>query len=445
MQMNPYTFAQIGGDRDVRQRRFVARGLAVFVSVALGCGAAGVATADEPPQPYLEEPTYEQAPHLFGEWDGLRHRLADRGVTVLADNTSFYIGNASGGFRESFDFGGHGDYVILADGEKLGWREGLHLKLRAEHRFGETIVEDVGCFISPTLVADLPVFGSEQLYLTNVLLTQELTDALSVFAGKMDTLDGDMNAFAHGRGKTQFSNMGFVFNPIVGATVPYSTLGAGFVYHPEVGPMLMVTVLNSVDTTNTSGFGELFNDGLLLSVALRVPTRVLDKPGHQLLGGTWNNRTYTSISEAYIPYPDVTIPTTRGSWCVYWNCDQYLVVDDEDESRGWGTFGRAGIADEDTSPMAWFLSFGIGGNVMSATRGGDTFGVGWYYAATSSQIGTLITSQFGLIGDGQGVECFYNYELTPAIRITPDVQYIVPSLRAAEPAWIAGLRALVSF
>lgn len=49
------------------------------------------------------------------------------------------------------------------------------------------------------------------------------------------------------------------------------------------------------------------------------------------------------------------------------------------------------------------------------------------------------------IGDGQGVECFYNYELTPAIRITPDMQYVVPALRAAEPSLIVGMRALVSF
>jgi hypothetical protein len=34
---------------------------------------------------------------------------------------------------------------------------------------------------------------------------------------------------------------------------------------------------------------------------------------------------------------------------------------------------------------------------------------------------------------------------TPAIRITPDVQYVVPSLRLAEPAVNAGVRGLVSF
>ena len=415
------------------------------VALGLWWCLAGLALADDPPQPYVEEPSYTMAPHLLGTTDGFRERLAAAGVTVLADNTGFYIGNTNGGFDQAFDYAGHGDYVLIADGGKLAGQEGLYLKLRAEHRYGETIVGNVGCFISPTLIADLPVYGSEQVYLTNVLLTQELTDAFSVFAGKLDTLDGDMNAFAHGRGKTQFSNMGFVFNPIVSATVPYSTLGAGFVAHPEDGPMLMLTVLNSTDTTGTSGFGELFNDGVLLSAAVRVPTNWFDRPGHQLLGGTWNSRTYTSIAEAYIPYPDVATPTTRGSWCLYWNFDQFLVVDPADDTRGWGPFGRAGIADETTSPIDMFLSFGVGGNVPGRRRPDDTFGIGWYYASASRQIGTLITSQFGPIGDGQGVECFYNYAVTPAVRITPDVQYVVPALRSAEPALIFGIRSLVSF
>jgi len=170
------------------------------------------------------------------------------------------------------------------------------------------------------------------------------------------------------------------------------------------------------DTTATSGFDTLFNDGMLLSAAVRVPTNWFGRPGHQLLGGTWNSRTYASISEAYIPYPNVATPTTQGSWCLYWNFDQYLFVDPADETWGWGPFGRAGIADPNTSPIDAFLSFGVGGNVLGRTRHNDTFGIGWYYASTSPQIGTLITSQFGPIGNGQGIECFYNYELTRTVR-----------------------------
>ncbi len=415
--------------------------LVLLLGAWIALGTPGRAQEWQPDQ----SPALLDSPTLTGDWHGLRTNWAERGLSFYGDNTSFYFGNTAGGFKRDFDFGGHGDYIALVDAEKMGLAEGLSLKLRAEHRFGETLVSDAGCFFSPTIAADLPVYNSERLYLTNVLLTQKLTDTLAVFAGKFDTLDGDLNAFAHGRGKTQFSNIAFVFNPIVSATVPYSTLGAGIVLTEDDAPVAMFTVLNSTDTSGTSGFNQLFNDGVLLSASLRLPTQWGGLPGHHLFGGTWNNRTYTNLRESYVEYPSVTIPTTRGSWCLYWNADQYWAVFPGESLRGWGSFARAGIADEVTSPLSWFLSFGIGGDSPIASRPADTFGIGWYYAATSSLIGPLITAQFGPIGNGQGVECFYNYQLTPAIRLTPDLQVLVPSLTDNGTALIVGLRAQLIF
>ena len=411
-----------------------------------GGASSALAAADDPPQPYVEEPPYEMAPHLLGAQDGFRERLAAAGVTILADNTGFFIGNTNGGFDQAFDYAGHGDYCVIADGGKLGVHDGLYLKLRAEHRYGETIVGNVGCFISPTLIADLPVYDSEELYLTNVLLTQELTDAFSVFAGKMDTLDGDMNAFAHGRGKTQFSNMGFVFNPIVGATVPYSTLGAG---------------IRAPSRRRADGDGDRAqldrHDGherlrhalqrRHAPVGGRAGAHELPRPSGPPAAGRHLEQPHLHVDRRGL-HP---LPGRRHS------DDPRLVVPvlelrsiscssiRRTTTRGWGPFGRAGIADPNTSPIDAFLSFGVGGNVPGRRRRDDTFGVGWYWASASPQIGTLITSQFGPVGDGQGIECFYNYALTPAVRITPDLQYVVPTLRLAEPALIAGVRALVSF
>ncbi|MCC7085317.1 MAG: carbohydrate porin [Pirellulales bacterium] len=331
------------------------------------------------------------------------------------------------------------------DAGKLGIHDGLLLKLKAEHRYGETITDDVGSFLSPTIAADLPIPNSEQLYLTNVLLTQMLSERFAIFAGKLDTLDGDLNAFAHGRGKTQFSNLGFAFNPIVAATVPYSTLGAGFILLQDNLPAITFNVLNSTDTTATSGFNELFNDGVLLAASLRWETRCWGRPGHILIGGTWNNRTYRSIGDAYIDYPNIVIPTQRGSWALYANFDHYLIVDSSNPLRGWGTFGRAGIADANTNPLAWFLSYGIGGSSPIKSRPADSFGVGWYCAGASDQIGPILTAVVGPIGNGQAVECFYNYALTPAIRLTPDLQVIVPAREEIDPALVVGLRMQMIF
>jgi len=429
-------------NRDVQNRLAFTWLCTLALVVALDCQTSGplAASDHECPVEWLAN-----APQLSGTWWGVRPCLAESGITLEADNTCFYFGNAAGGINQDFDFSGHGDYALLFDGGKLGVQEGLFLKIKAEHRYGETLVDDVGSFFSPTLASELPVAGSESVYLTNFILTQMLSETCGVFAGKMDTLGGDMNAFAHGRGKTQFSNLAFVFNPITAATVPYSTLGAGFFLLNEGEQTLAVSILNSQDTTGTSGFGQLFNDGVLLSASLRLPTSFFDLPGHQLIGGTWNNRTYNSIGDAYVQYPDIIIPTERGSWSIYWNCDQYLVVDADDPLHGWGLFGRAGVADDGTNPLAWFLSFGLGGNSPLESRPADTFGIGWYYAGTSSQIGTIMTATLGPISNGQGVELFYNYELTPAIRLTPDLQVLVPARETVDPSLIVGLRAQVIF
>ncbi|MES1213058.1 MAG: carbohydrate porin [Singulisphaera sp.] len=417
---------------------------ALLVGLLVALQTSCPARAQELP-PGSDVTWYNSDPRLTGEWWGARPTLAESGITLNADNISFFFGNATGGSSQQLLGSGHGDYVLNFDGQKLGVADGTYLKIRAEHRYGQTVVNNVGCFISPTLLSDLPVFNSNQLYLTDVLISRMIGESFEVYAGKMDTLDGDKNAIAHARGKTQFSNMAFVFNPIVGATVPYSTLGAGMAYLRDGEAIAAVTILNSTDTTGTSGFSQLFNDGLLLSAFVRLPTELLGLPGHQFLGGTWNSQHYTNLREAYVEYPNLTIPTTRGSWALFWNFDQYLVVDERNPARGWGPFGRAGIADKTTSPIAWFLSFGFGGSSPFASRPDDEFGIGWYHAATSSYIGPLLAAQYGPIGNGEGVECYYNYHLTPAVRLTPDVQIVVPALRSFDTALILGLRAQLVF
>jgi porin len=382
---------------------------------------------------------------LTGDWFGKRTYLAESGVTFQLDVAQFYQGVAAGGLNQHFKYGGHGDYVTNVDFGKLGVQEGMFLKVRAEHRFGENINRDTGSFLPASVLADLPAADSEQLYLTNVLLTQALSERFAVFAGKLDTLDGDRNAFAHGRGKTQFSNMAFVANPIGLRTIPYSTLGCGFFVLGEEGePVFSYALLNSVDTTKTDGFNELFNDGVAMSAELRLPTEFYGLPGHQLFAGTWNSREFTSLGQdPRVVLPDVPIDRADGSWSLFWNFDQYFVVDPCNAKRGWGAFGRAGVADEVTNPLSWFLSFGLGGHSPYAGHEADTWGAGWFVAGSSSEIGPIIETVLGPIGDGHGVELFYNWQATPWLNVTPDLQVLVPSRENVDTALLLGVRAVM--
>jgi porin len=372
--------------------------------------------------------------------------MADRGITLDADVTQFYEGVTAGGLRQRFTYSGHGDYVLKFDFDKLSGQEGLFLQLRGEHRFGRALgLNDTGTFATPSVLPNLPSLNTEDLLLTNVLITQALSEQFIVFAGKLDTLDGDMNAFAHGRGKTQFLNTNFVFNPIAVQTIPYCTLGAGFSILREFQPIFTFTVLNATDTATTSGFEELFADGVVLAAELRLPTHFFGLPGHQDVGATWNSKEYTALGQdPRVILPGVPIEPTDGSWSLRYNFDQYLVVDPCDPTRGWGLFGRAGLSDGNPNPLKWLVSCGIGGSSPLRGRQNDRFGIGWYYSAASSAFGQNF--QNFNPGDGTGIEMFYNMAVTPWFELTPDLQILDgASSRNPDTTYFVALRGNLRF
>ncbi|TWU56343.1 carbohydrate porin [Rubripirellula reticaptiva] len=375
-----------------------------------------------------------------------REAWAENGITFSNNLTQFYFGTVDGGLDQTDRYGGHGDYVANFDFGKLGVQEGLFLKLRAEHRFGRSIVEPTGALLPATLAADLPATDSRDLYLTNFVITQALSESFIVFAGKVDTLDGDANAFAHGRGIKQFSNVAFVANPIALRTIPYSSLGVGFAYLLEGEPLLSFLLINPTNTTTSSGFDELFSEGIAVSVEMRVPTNLAGRPGHQLVGATYSNRDYTSLDQdPRIVLPQVPIDRASDSWSLYWNTDQYLVSDRSNPNRGWGYFARAGIADNNTNPISSFLSAGIGGSSMIDGREDDAFGLGYFFYDTSDEIGPFLNAALGGIGDSQGVEAFYNFQANKMLTITPDFQWISQARESVDDAYVLGVRANLAF
>ncbi len=359
--------------------------------------------------------------------------------------TNFYYGNTRGGIDREFRFAGHGDYLARIDINKLGGPQGQFLQIRAEHRYGESLAGATGAFLPPNLAVDLPTNESEDLYITNFLFTQALSESFALYAGKLDTLDGDMNAFAHGRGIRQFSNSAFIVNPIGLRTVAYSTLGAGFVILDDMEPIYNFLILNASDTSTSDGLSELFAEGAVISQELRLPTNFLGLPGHQLFGAIWSSRNYASLNQSpFVVLPGVPIARQSGSWALTYNFDQYLFVDPYDSTRGWGLFGRAGIADPDTNPIQYFLSLGVGGNSRIKDRENDTFGLGWFYSGTSDNIAPFIAN-LGNLGDGQGGEIFYNIAVRKRFSVTADTQVLLPARANVDTALTVGLRANLAF
>ena len=124
-----------------------------------------------------------------------------------------------------------------------------------------------------------------------------------------------------------------------------------------------------------------------------------------------------------------------------YNFDQFLFTEADHPEQGVGIFGRFGLGGE-PNLFEQFYSFGVSGKGSVPTRDRDTWGIGYYHA----NINDDIPSAFGLNSE-QGLETYYNIEITPWCHITPDLQFIIDPGGSScnDVAIVYGLRMQVSF
>jgi len=383
-------------------------------------------------------------PALTGDWGGLRTKMAEKGITLSVDNTTTYQSVLDGGRDEDDEFGGSLDYEIHLDFQKMGLWPGAFVRLFAETQYGDFVNSDTGAALATNTDGLFPLADEDKTTLTSVIFYQFLSEWFGIFLGKIDTLDGDTNEFAGARGKDQFLNMNFVFNPVTLRTSPYSALGGGFlVVLPKDRGLFSVAVLDANGQPDVVGFDDAFDDGTVFSGELRLNTKLFGLPGHQLFGATWSSKDFTLLDQdvrllllELITTGEITLDKKDESWSFYYNFDQYLYTEKADPEQGVGLFGRFGMADAETSPIETFYSIGIGGKGIIPGRDRDTFGIGYFYVGLSDDL----PNPFNILDDSQGWELFYNIEVTPWLHITPDFQIIDPSLERVDTAYIAGVR-----
>jgi porin len=389
-------------------------------------------------------------PGLTGDWGGLRNTLAAKGVNPDVDLVQSLQGLNSGGLSNDsvlYRYGGHAEYLLNLDTGKLGLWPGGFLRLKGESQFGSYLRgNETGTLLPPDAAALYPLPFDEETTLTSVVFTQFLAKFFGIYLGKIDTFSGDANAFAH-EWKTQFMSTGLGPNPVTFTTVPYSTLGAGFLLLPTDSVLFNFSALSPDGTADSAGFDELYEDGVVLAGELRVGIRPFGLPGHQLIGGTWSSKTFNTLEQdprlllTVIGLPiGVPIRQQSGSWSAYYNFDQFLYTTSADGSEGFGIFGRVGLADPNTNPLEQFYSVGIGGQGMLPGRSRDRFGIGFYYGRLSSDLrGALLDSS------AWGMEIFYNIAATNWLYVTPDIQVIEPAAKQASTAFLTGLRVQMRF
>jgi carbohydrate-selective porin OprB len=114
---------------------------------------------------------------------------------------------------------------------------------------------------------------------------------------------------------------------------------------------------------------------------------------------------------------------------------------------------RVGYAPPETNTVTYDASIALIASGLLAGRNYDSFGVGFYYNAISNNFKDSIEQLAAgtvTVKNEKGMEVFYDFAITPAIRLIPSYQHIWNPLIAdvaAKQNWadIFLVRATVAF
>jgi porin len=370
---------------------------------------------------------------LTGDWGGSRNDLAVKGITFDINLTQTGMSNISGGKNQGWEYSGRGDITLNIDTGKIGLWPGGFLTIETEGNYNRSVNLDSGAMSPVNTNQIFPTTGSDQLNIPNVSLMQFFSHYIGVFVGKLATItshSGDMNEFAHGKGDTQFLNLAFNFNPTVSLTVPYSTLSAGVIVLPTKNPAEAIINMMAYDgngEAESSGFDTVFKGNTNYAIEGRMRTDFFGLTGHQLVGVTYSTRNFSSLDQSLeIIIENGNIEKKDNSWSFHYNFDQYLYEPKKGSGQGIGIFGRFGASDGNPNPVHYFYSLGIGGKGLLG-RPLDQFGIGYYYMDISNPKFTGPIAEREFLRDEYGVEAYYNFAITPWMKLTPDIQVIRPA------------------
>jgi porin len=422
-----------------------------------------IAVGQEQPKGLLPIPDYSgdlwTRSHLAGDFNGGRTALADKGVQFDVNWTQYSQSIVGGGIEKATRYGGKVETLTHLDLTRMGLVPGGLVTVRTESRYGRSVNGIAGPLLPVNTNAFFPLTDHLDdgvcITITDLNYTQFLSEHLAVFAGKIDTLDGDENEFASGRGTSQFMNFNFLFDPVLALRLPYSTLGVGALWMPTKDIRVEASLFNTIDSSTTSGF-EDFGKGLSAWAEAQFQYRLGRLPGGFNVGGLYSfDQNFTRINGELIFQPGVglIIPKTNTTWAMYLSGWQYLLdLDPNDKQisvtngvadhKGIGVFGRLGFADKNTNPIDWAASIGVGGKGMIPGRSDDTFGIGYYFSHLQQ---TRFITAMGIRDHADGLEAYYNLAITRAVDLTFDAQVVDAAEPKKDPAVVLGARLNVRF
>ena len=453
------------------------KALAVIVPASLAFSplAPAAARVASPPRRSVPSPLVAPTPHvargaepaaslltqdsLTDTPDGPKAQLRKFGIMPDVWVTQIYQGQPSGSASKVWRYGGKMDAFLRVDAEKLGLWRGFHMNAQFEHYIGNTIVNNDFTLL-PVSVAQ--AFVQPQLYKSalSIFFRQELGSGFSVSAGKVNTITlASETPLVGGGGIETFMNRAFAAPSTgIGLTAPGTladrvvvaptyTLGADVTYKSRFG-VLNFAVVDPRNAQEPRVIQNPFKDGVVLAGSWMLPTQLFGLKSFHTFRGAYSNTRGFDLNDIGAFRQQISrdaSETKKGFWLASYSIQQYLFQSDKDPSVGWGLFGFASLSDGNPNPVKWSMLAGLAGNNLIRGRENDRWGIGVYhYALCQPLISGLAENGVYRRSEG-GVEAFYNYAITPWLRLSADIQIIDPWVVGKSRATFMAMRLQTKF
>jgi len=400
---------------------------------------------------------------LSGDWGGVRTNLARHGFFLDLYSTSAYQDTTAGGLKTGNTFIQNAQLSINVDTGRAGlWSGGLvHITLQSRYGNSPQDTFTAGSTVPQYYGLTLPgPFLTHDVLPTEYFLLQSLGQRFSVMLGKITVLTiCDQTLFGNSF-KYYFANFNFNKNPQALNFFNPTSLAAIGVWRPANWATLAGGVLDPNSQANNLASRAF--DRVNIYAASIFSYTVHGLPGQSWAQFNWTNKPKINLGTpfgALSPGENsegvgvlLGSPATQGlpirfkpnSWVTIGNFSQYIFVKEDKRRiartlqsgqplRGIGAFGRVGYAPEETNTITRDASLALFAHGLAECRREDSFGAGFFYNAISRPLKQSIaqlTPGAATVKDERGTEVFYDFAITPAIRLIPSYQHIWNPLTA---------------
>ncbi len=443
----------------------------------LGSVALGLSTAICQKAPDLFDPiNLLTQPQITGDWGGLRSYAQTNGISITGQSVSDMLWNTSGGSSRGGAYAGLVQFGIEVDTSKVLGIEGGTFKNTWLWLYGRNPSSFVGDTYGVSSIAGNPGLRAAELWYQQNLFH----DAFSLRGGLL-SIDSE---FATSDTASLFVNSSFGFPNFLsqnlvngGPEYPMAVPGLRLALKPASWLTLRSALTQAnpfSQEENRYNFNWNFGPtGGLLSITEAETTwesLLKDKqlPGTAKVGFWIQNGSSPSLPADWEFGAPGTLGYSSGFYAVL---DQMLYrepgqeapavssgknpvapsdapVADEGPVPGLNSYARIGFSPQSANPLSLSVDTGLVYTGLIPGRKQDQFGVAFAYGQLSSGYSGLGTSQ-GIPDPYYSAvaEVSYAIRLAPAVKLQPDLQYVIHPDGSAQMgnALVLGCRAVIDF